>query len=117
MRYIELNPVRARMVAQPEDYPWSSYRHNAGFDGADWLTPHDEYRCLGAPRSVRAQAWREFVSTAWGDDELAAIRNHVNRNRVLGDSRFQQRIAEMLGRRVDIAPLGRPWPARADKAA
>lgn len=25
-RYIELNPVRARMVAEATDYPWSSYR-------------------------------------------------------------------------------------------
>ena len=29
MRYIELNPVRAGMVAMPQDYPWSSYRRNA----------------------------------------------------------------------------------------
>src|ERR1017187_9011678 len=30
MRYIELNPVRAEMLAHPGDYPWSSYRANAG---------------------------------------------------------------------------------------
>jgi hypothetical protein len=29
MRYIELNPVRAGMVAHPRDYAWSSYRANA----------------------------------------------------------------------------------------
>ena len=29
MRYIELNPVRAGMVAHPRDYAWSSYHHNA----------------------------------------------------------------------------------------
>jgi putative transposase len=28
-RYIELNPVSARMVAHPADYPWSSHRHHA----------------------------------------------------------------------------------------
>jgi putative transposase len=28
-RYIELNPVRANMVAHPSEYPWSSYRFNA----------------------------------------------------------------------------------------
>ena len=27
-RYIELNPVRAGMVAHPRDYQWSSYRHH-----------------------------------------------------------------------------------------
>ena len=33
MRYIELNPVRARMVRRPENYPWSSYAANAGGGG------------------------------------------------------------------------------------
>ena len=47
MRYIELNPVRADMVAHPRDYAWSSYRRNADGEAganADWLTPHREYR-------------------------------------------------------------------------
>ena len=49
MRYIELNPVRAGMVAAPQDYPWSSYRRNAlgaGGPDADWLTSHKEYMQL-----------------------------------------------------------------------
>ncbi|MFZ3154807.1 transposase [Pseudomonas sp.] len=29
IRYIELNPVRAAMVTEPGEYPWSSYRCNA----------------------------------------------------------------------------------------
>jgi putative transposase len=46
-RYIELNPVRANMVAHPAEYPWSSYRGNAlgendgsmGSDSIDFLSP------------------------------------------------------------------------------
>ena len=40
-RYIELNPVRAGMVAAPDDYPWSSYRaHAEGVaDAADHRPP------------------------------------------------------------------------------
>jgi putative transposase len=38
LRYVVLNPVRAKMVARPEDYRWSSYRSTAGLDVAeDWL--------------------------------------------------------------------------------
>ena len=33
MRYVELNPVKAGLVEQPGDYPWSSAR--AHLDGAD----------------------------------------------------------------------------------
>ena len=40
--YIELNPVRAAMVATPGDYPWSSYRHNALGDVNPMLTVHVE---------------------------------------------------------------------------
>jgi len=112
MRYIELNPVRAHMVDQAEDYPWSSYRHNAGIECGGWLTPHDEFLRLGASDDERARAWRTLVSMAPDDDELSSIRTHVAGNRVLGDTGFQQHIAGMLGRRVHIVRPGRPWTAR-----
>ncbi|OHB33820.1 MAG: hypothetical protein A2X79_02815 [Desulfuromonadaceae bacterium GWB2_53_15] len=37
-RYIHLNPVRAGIVAVPEDYPWMSYRYYTGEKVPDWLT-------------------------------------------------------------------------------
>jgi hypothetical protein len=48
LRYIELNPVRAGMVARPEEYCWSSYAVNAWGDQS-WLTPHCEYPGLAWP--------------------------------------------------------------------
>jgi len=47
MRYIELNPVRARMVAHPRDYRWSSYAANADGAADPLLTEHALYRALG----------------------------------------------------------------------
>lgn len=46
-RYIELNPVRAGMVNDPGDYPWSSYRKNALGEENPLLTPHYLYTQLG----------------------------------------------------------------------
>jgi putative transposase len=112
MRYIELNPVRAHIVARAEDYPWSSYRNNAGIERAGWLTPHEEFLRLAASEGDRTQAWRTLVSTAPDDDELSSIRNHAAGNRVLGDRGFQQHVARTLGRRVHIVRPGRPWTAR-----
>src|SRR5690606_37782237 len=40
MRYIELNPVRAGLVAHPRNYRWSSYRTNIGATNDDLITPH-----------------------------------------------------------------------------
>ena len=42
-RYIELNPVRAGMVSDPGDYPWSSYRANALGQANVILSPHPLY--------------------------------------------------------------------------
>ena len=64
MRYIELNPVRAGMVANPQDYPWWSYRRNAlGMSGlnADWLTAHEEYLRLGRGEGDRQEIGRAHV--------------------------------------------------------
>ncbi|MEJ2072836.1 MAG: transposase, partial [Reinekea sp.] len=39
-RYIELNPVRAKMVDHASEYPWSSYRYNAVGLNIELVTPH-----------------------------------------------------------------------------
>jgi len=46
-RYIELNPVRAGMVASPEEYPWSSYHRNALAENNKLLVSHALYKALG----------------------------------------------------------------------
>jgi len=58
MRYIELNPVRAGLVARPEEYRWSSFGANAlGFADA-LLTPHPYYYALGRTPAERQAAYR-----------------------------------------------------------
>ena len=50
MRYIELNPVRTDniQVDHPSKYPWSSYRYHALGQSNPLVTPHREYKRLGA---------------------------------------------------------------------
>ena len=57
MRYIELNPVRADMVAHPSDYPWSSYRFNALGQSNELLNPHLEYLRLCRFDEARQAVW------------------------------------------------------------
>src|SRR5262245_9257843 len=47
MRYIELNPGQAGMVARAEEYHWSSYAANALGEANSIVSPHDEYVHLG----------------------------------------------------------------------
>jgi putative transposase len=58
MRYIELNPVRARVVASPGQYQWSSYHANALGRKDPLLTPHAHYCALGRSAEARQSAYR-----------------------------------------------------------
>jgi putative transposase len=70
MRYIELNPVRARMVSRPEQFPWSSHRCNAFGAANELLTPHSAYAVLGRSVVSRQTAYRElFRSVRPGGSE------------------------------------------------
>ena len=58
MRYIELNPVRARVVAWPGQYRWSSFHANALGRNDPLLTPHAHYCALGRDAESRRAAYR-----------------------------------------------------------
>jgi len=108
MRYIELNPVRAGMVVDPEDYRWSSYRHHVAGNTMDWLTEPQEYRHLATTREACALAYRELFKQPLIIKDIEAIRTHLNKDCVLGSDKFQDEIEAILGRRAKIAPQGRP---------
>ncbi|WP_082439777.1 MULTISPECIES: transposase [unclassified Massilia] len=83
-RYIELNPVRARMVDTPSAYPWSSHSANAfGQDNA-LLTPHLSYTKLGTDPTARQAAYRHLFDEALSEEVLDRVRQAGNGNRALG---------------------------------
>jgi putative transposase len=107
-RYIELNPVRASMVAAPGEYPYSSYAyHAAGVDNA-LITAHACYLSLGADRAARQAAYRRLFLDVLDEKLLAGIRKSTNACGVIGDERFKEQIEAMLGRRVPTGKRGRP---------
>ena len=57
MRYIELNPVRARLVDRPHEYRWSSFGANALGATDALLTPHASYCALGRSLGDRQAAY------------------------------------------------------------
>jgi len=100
-RYIELNPVRARMVEHPGDYRWSSYRYNAQGQADRLIVPHLLYHDLGDTRQVRAERYRELFNTDIDPAMLDTIRVTTNKNKVLGNDRFREEVGRMLQRRLD----------------
>ena len=80
MRYIELNPVRANMVAHPGEYRWSSYAFNAqGRDNA-LLTPHPIDCQLGTTPEIRHHTYRELFRHDMENTLLHEIRDALTKN-------------------------------------
>ncbi|MBL8527472.1 MAG: transposase [Burkholderiales bacterium] len=111
MRYIELNPVRAGLVAHPRDYVWSSYRYNAlGESGsnADWITPHREYLRLGRNPADRQSAYRQLFRATVSGADLAEIRDCTHKGWALGGERFREQVEALGQRRAASKGVGRP---------
>ncbi len=62
LRYVVLNPVRARIVARPEEYYWSSYRGTAGIDQPhDWMDLDAVLAAFGQSSDIAQISYRQFV--------------------------------------------------------
>jgi len=107
-RYVELNPVRAGLVARPAEYRWSSYRSNARGEKDPVLTPHPLYKALGRKRKGRREAYPKLFRHPLDPRLVDEIRAATNGNYALGSVGFQEQVAAILGRRVSRRSPGRP---------
>ena len=112
--YVELNPLRAGLVRDPGEYRWSSYRHHALEEWNVLIQDHDVYMALGPTMASRCQAYQALSQERLSATDLQAIRDHVNKGRVLGSSRFQNMLEAMLERQVHIRGVGRPRKGQPD---
>lgn len=107
-RYIELNPVRADMVAHPAEYRWSSYRANAQGENDALVKPHPLYEALGLDAVARQAAYRELSRYELEPGLVDEIRRATNGNFTLGNERFATQVSSALGMRVVPGKSGRP---------
>jgi putative transposase len=107
-RYIELNPVRAGLCGHPAEYPWSSFPFNAQGVRGGLVSPHDEFRRLGANDAERTLAYASLLESALDARRLEEIRSATNGNFALGDATFRRKLAARIGRRVERGHPGRP---------
>ena len=99
-RYVPMNPVRARLVARAEVWPWSSARaHLAGED--------DGLVTVG-PLKDRIGDFAAFLSEDEAPAVSAALRAAETTGRPLGNAAFIEGLEQILGRRL---ARGRPGPA------
>ena len=108
MAYIDLNPVRAHMVTQPDDYIWSSYSHYVGRRNDRLITPHTLYWGLGNTPFAREAAYAEMVQAGIQADQQRALTDATLSGWALGDAQFIAGLKLQTPRRLSKDKAGRP---------
>ncbi|MHB9025715.1 MAG: transposase, partial [Armatimonadota bacterium] len=99
VRYIERNPVRAGLVADPWDYPWSS--------AAARVLGREDPVLTREPVQSWIDDWQSFLAVDLEEDQLERFRSHTRTGRPLGSTAFLQQLEESTGRH--LLP-GKPGP-------
>jgi putative transposase len=93
LRYIHLNPVKARMVEDPVDYPWSSHRAFLGTESIPWLTTDFGLSLFGADIARARLAYKMFMrETTDTDTQDPHEQSHPEDSRILGTDKFLSEI-------------------------
>jgi putative transposase len=108
MAYIDLNPVRAALVAEPGDYPWSSYAHHVGRRLDKLIAPHPLYWELGNTPFSREAAYSELVRAGITPQQQAALTDSALRGWALGEPDYVADLQRRTARRVSRTKVGRP---------
>lgn len=108
MAYIDLNPVRAGMVAEPADYPWSSHAFYAGVRPDRLVSPHPLFWELGNTPFAREAAYLQLVRAGVSLDKQRAITDSTLKGWALGDRDYVAALQKRTPRRVIRGQAGRP---------
>jgi REP-associated tyrosine transposase len=99
LRYVERNPLRAKMVRRAEAWAWTSLAWRPGRRRpeilSDWPLPS-------------SRNWVARVNAIQTAAELAALRRSIDRGAPFGGERWCERIAKRLGLESSLRPRGRP---------
>ena len=108
MAYIDLNPVRAGLVAQAGDYVWSSHGHYIGRKTDKLITPHPLYWELGNTPFAREAAYADLVRAGVSDQQRADLTQSALSGWALGEDDFVADLQKKTARRVAKGSAGRP---------
>jgi putative transposase len=109
-RYVEMNPVRAGLVAEPRDYRWSSHRHHLGLEHDTLVSPHPLYWALGNTPFDREGAYQALFETISPVDDPTLTRALLS-GRPLADRAWLGDLQRATGHDLSRRPAGRPRKA------
>lgn len=107
-RYIDLNPVRAKLVAHAGDYAWSSYQHHVGIKSDPMISDHVLYWSLGNTPFEREAAYRRLIEEGLDEHEVRMLSEATLKGWALGSDQFKAGLERQVRRRVQPSRRGRP---------
>ena len=108
LRYIEANPMRAAMVADPCEYTWSSHRCHGAGHADPILDSFPEWEQVGRTEPERRARWRRKVRGEQPAKELDGVRSSVRSGRPYGAEDWVEVISHRLGIVREPRRRGRP---------
>jgi len=102
VRYVERNPVRAKLVKNPWDWKWSSAKQHA------YNEKNDLIKLAEISKFIEVGNWREFLNEAVDEGFLKEIRKNTKTGRPVGNADFVKKLEKSLKRRLSILQRGRP---------
>ena len=111
LRYIEANPLRARMVENAGEYRWSSFGSHGDGRADELLSPVVAYESLAASAVARRRRWSAYVHQTPDEAELAAVRRSGETGLPYGEGAWVARLCRRLKLDLTIRPRGRPKKA------
>ena len=106
--YLDLNPVRAGLVASPTHWRWSSHAHYVGAAVDRLITPPPQYWALGNTPFEREQAWARRVTAGVTQAKAGALTESLLGGWAMGDATFIADLQQRTGRRAAKRKAGRP---------
>jgi putative transposase len=103
LRYTELNPVRAGLVALAELWPWSSAATHCGATAPDGLLTLEPWT-----ERWDVSSWREYLLAGETEEELLSVRQSTHTGRPLGSQEFVWELEKATERKLAPRKGGRP---------
>lgn len=110
LRYTELNPVRAGLVAEARSWMWSSAAFHCGEQPTDGLIQLDPWR-----RCWSGKSWSQYLQAGENESEQTALRRCTFSGRPLGSAEFVGRLEQTTGRRLALRKPATPQPLAPDE--
>jgi putative transposase len=108
LRYIEANPLRAKLAEHADEYRWSSFASHGNGRVDSLLDPTVAYEALGSHAAIRQRRWSAYVHKTPDVNELAAIRRSSETGLPYGERSWIDRLCQRLKLDLTIRPRGRP---------